>query len=197
MTVAIHPSCGPMPKVNSYSGYYSHGSSRPYWVGLGAGVLNVNFESIYDYQKTNYSMVSGSFHPSKDSCPLALSPSIYEKVAKTLVNESSLQLFAPTTFWEEDGMEANKTVFALLLSELHAKTSLFNDTRPTLESSDSRVPHHVPRRVRVAMAACTLGNSGSQIMPSNSFRCTSSSARGCSPSGDWCFSLRHIPLGAL
>jgi len=33
ITVALHLSYGLMLEVNSYSGYYSHGTSRPYWVG--------------------------------------------------------------------------------------------------------------------------------------------------------------------
>ncbi|MCJ1249616.1 hypothetical protein MMC30_006842 [Trapelia coarctata] len=131
--VAVHPSCGPMLKVKSYSDYYSDGSSKPYWVGLGAGTFNVTFELKHSYQRSNYSMVSGSFQPSKDSCPLALDSSVYERVANYLVNETGLEILAPTTFWEEDGMQANKTIFALLLSELHANTSLFNDKKPLID----------------------------------------------------------------
>jgi len=67
------------------------------------------------------------------SCPLALNLSIYKNIATTLANESGVQLFAPTTFWEEDGMQANKTVVALLLSELHANTSLFDDKKPLID----------------------------------------------------------------
>jgi len=92
--------------------------------------LVVTFESKHSYERTNYSMVSGSFQPSKDSCPLTLNPFVYERVANNLVNETGLELFAPTTFWEEDGIQANKTILALLLAELHVNASLFTDMKP-------------------------------------------------------------------
>lgn len=122
-----------MLKVNSYGGYYLQGKSGPYWVGLGAGTFNVTFEWKHSYERTNCSIISGSFQPSQEPCPLALNPYVYERVAKNLDNETGLELFAPTTIWEEDGMQANKTVFALLLSELHVNTSLFADTKPLID----------------------------------------------------------------
>ncbi|KAK0110033.1 hypothetical protein ONS95_002693 [Cadophora gregata] len=132
VTVANHPECGPMLQVKAFRGS-SAIEERAFWVGLGAGQYNVTFSSQQSYQATNYSLVSGIFQPSSGSCPLALDRSIYENVAGDLAQEVGAYTLDSTTFYNADGVQANKTVFALLLARMHANLTAINDKRSLID----------------------------------------------------------------